>query len=149
MGLSLARATVAGNLTRDVELKEAGASTVANISVAVNRSWKKADGTRDEKVSFIDVTVWNQQAEFVAKYFSKGSAILIEGDMESQSWKDKEGNDRSKIIVKAREVHFVDSKASGGGDTGGQSQVGPAAASAPVARSVTAEPLDDSDGVPF
>lgn len=148
MGLSLARATVAGNLTRDVELKEAGASTVANISIAVNRSWKKADGTRDEKVSFIDVTVWNQQAEFVAKYFSKGSAILIEGDMESQSWKDKEGNDRSKIIVKAREVHFVDSKASGGGDAGGQSQGGPAAASAPVARSVTAEPLDDSE-VPF
>ncbi len=146
MGLSLARATVAGNLTRDVELKEAGASTVANISVAVNRSWKKADGTRDEKVSFIDVTVWNQQAEFVAKYFSKGSAILIEGDMESQSWKDKEGNDRSKIIVKAREVHFVDSKASGGGDTGGQSQGGrpSAAASAPVAAVE-----DDADSVPF
>jgi len=149
MGLSLARATVAGNLTRDVELKEAGASTVANISVAVNRSWKKADGTRDEKVSYIDVTVWNQQAEFVAKYFSKGSAILIEGDMESQSWKDKEGNDRSKIIVKAREVHFVDSKASGGGDTGGQSQV-PAARPAAAASAPVASAVDDSDSeVPF
>lgn len=144
MGLSLARATVAGNLTRDVELREAGSSTVANISVAVNRSWKKADGTREEKVSFIDVAVWNKQAEFVAQYFSKGSAILIEGDMESQSWKDKDGNDRTKIIVKAREVHFVGSKASGGGESAPATNTRPsAAASAPM------PDIDDDDEPPF
>ncbi len=119
MALNLNKVLLAGNLTRDVELRHtAGNQAVATIGLAVNRRWKTPEGEQREETMFIDCEAWGKQAEFVSQYFSKGKAIFIEGRLRLDQWEDKETKakrQRHKIVVE--DVRFVDSKA--GGDVGG------------------------------
>tara|TARA_R100000152_G_C6746563_1_gene170133 strand:+ start:139 stop:528 length:390 start_codon:yes stop_codon:yes gene_type:complete len=90
--------TIAGNLTRDTEIKEVGAKStpVVNCTVAVNDGWGD-----NEKTYFIDVTLWGKQAVFANDYLSKGSNVLVTGKLQQDSWEDDNGNKRSKIFVNA------------------------------------------------
>ncbi|MCL2057269.1 MAG: single-stranded DNA-binding protein [Oscillospiraceae bacterium] len=102
---------IVGRLTRDPELRQTtGGVSVVSFSVAVNRSYTPKGGER--QTDFYEVVAWRQTAEFVCRYFSKGSAILAEGSMESRTYKDKEGNDRRVWELIASNVSFVESKAS-------------------------------------
>ena len=101
---------MAGNLTRDVELRHIPSGTaVADVGLAVNDRVKKGEEWVDE-VSFIDLTLWSRQAENAAEYLSKGSAILVEGRLKQESWEDKEGNKRSKLKVVVDQFKFIGSK---------------------------------------
>lgn len=105
--------TLMGRLTKDVELRYAGASNTAvcNFTLAVNRRFKK-DGQPD--ADFINCQAWGKTAEFISKYFTKGRQIAIVGRIQTRSWDDNEGKKHYATEVVAEEVCFADSKKSEG-----------------------------------
>lgn len=112
---SFNKVILVGNLTRDVELRQAGSSQVGNIGLAVNRKYKTAAGERQEETTFVDCEAWGKTAEVIAQYFSKGRPILIEGRLKLDTWQDSDGGNRSKLKVVVESFEFVgDSQGSGG-----------------------------------
>ena len=107
MSLTLNKVFIAGNLTRDPELRTAGTTTVAGFGVAVNRKWRDKDGTGKEETTFVDVEAWSKTADLVGQFLHKGSGVLIEGRLKLDTWEDKEGGKRSKLKVVADSVHFT------------------------------------------
>ena len=99
----LNKAILIGNLTRDPELKAiASGNKVCTFSIATNRTYKDANGTRQEKTDYHNIVVWGKTAENVATYMKKGSQILVEGRMETRSWDDAATNTkkyRTEIIA--------------------------------------------------
>lgn len=117
--LNFNKAIIGGRLTADVELKVTPSGvSVCTFSIAVNRKAAK-DG--DQKTDFINCVAWRNTADFIGKYFSKGSSILVVGNIQNRSWQDGSGNKRYATEVIVDEVNFVDSKgeSSGGGLAGG------------------------------
>lgn len=98
-----------GRLTADPELKttQSGIS-VTSFSIAVNRRYTKPG--EQEDTAFINIVAWRQQAEFVAKYFKKGSMIGIDGFIQTRKYTDKNGNNRTAFEVVANNVQFVESR---------------------------------------
>ena len=112
-----------GNLTRDPELRVTPKGTaVCQLGLAVNSTYKDKEGNTKEEVTFVDVDVFGRQAEVIAKYFTKGRPILIEGRLKLDSWESKEGDKRSKLKVVLENFTFVGSRGdSAGGDSSGGS----------------------------
>ena len=112
-----------GRLTFDPELRRTtGGTAVTELRMATTRSWAGRDGERREETLFIDVTVWDRQAENCCQYLRKGSGIHVEGSLKVDTWDDKNtGEKRSKVRVTAERVQFLDSRRgdSGGGASGG------------------------------
>lgn len=107
-----------GRLTADPELRYTGNNTpVTSFSIAVNRRYKAGE---ESQADFINIVAWRQTAEFITKYFSKGSMIGIEGSIQTRRYVDKEtGKNRTAFEVIANNVQFVESKrdsAANGGD---------------------------------
>ena len=123
--------TIMGRLTRDPELRRTGSGVaVASFSVAVDRDFGSRDGGEKE-TDFIDCVAWRQTGEFVSKYFTKGSMIVVSGRLQIRNWTDKEGNKRRTAEVVADNVYFGESKRSadngssyGGNTYGGNSYGG-------------------------
>ncbi len=105
-----------GNLTRDPETRTTtGGQSVTRFGLAVNRSWRNANGETQEAVSFIDCVAWGKPGEIIAQYVGKGRALLVSGRLEQSSWEDKEsGGKRSKVEVVVEDFNFVDSQGGGG-----------------------------------
>lgn len=113
--MSLNRIVVQGNLTRDVEIRRTNSgSAVGSFSVAVQRDFVNKQ-TGEKETDFIDVTVFGKTAEFVGKYFSKGSQAIVEGSLQIQEWVDKEGNKRKTPQIVATNVYFCGKKSSDSG----------------------------------
>ena len=94
-----------GNMTADPELKQTqGGLSVSTFSIAVNRRFAK-DG--EQACDFFNIVAWKQQAEFVCKYFKKGQAILVCGQLQNRSWTDNQGQKRYATEVVADEVTFA------------------------------------------
>src|SRR4051812_37987945 len=126
-----------GRLTFDPELRRTPSGTaVSELRMATSRSWAGKDGERREETLFIDVTVWDRQAENCCQYLRKGSSIHVEGSLKMDSWEDKTtGEKRSKIRVTAERVQFLDSRRGEGGDGGsGSASDDEASAPPPAAR---------------
>lgn len=125
---------IMGRLTHDPELRRTASSTpVTSFSLAVERDFKNADGTKE--TDFIDVVAWRNTAEFAAKYFTKGRMAVVDGRLQMRDWTDKEGNKRRSAEVVADNIYFGDSKR----------EDAPAGNSAP-----TFEEIEDDDGdLPF
>jgi len=103
-----------GNLTRDPEVRTTpSGQSVANFSLAVNRTWKGADGNTQEAVSYIDCVAWGRPGEVIAQYLQKGRPVLVSGRLDQRSW-DQDGQKRSKVEVVVEDFNFV-----GGGNDGG------------------------------
>lgn len=99
-----------GRLVYEPELKTTPSGiNVCSFRIAVDCSFTRKGEER--KADFIDVTAWRQTAEFVSKYFQKGSMIAIEGSLQTTSYQDKNGNNRTKVEVVANNVSFCGSKA--------------------------------------
>lgn len=101
-----------GRLTADPELKYTPNNIpVTSFSIAVSRRYKAGEETQAD---FINIVAWQKTAEFVTKYFSKGSMIGIEGSIQTRRYQDKEGKNRTVFEVVANNVQFVESKREGG-----------------------------------
>ena len=125
--------TIMGRLTRDPELRRTGSGiAVASFTLAVDRDFSPRDGGERE-TDFIDCVAWRQTGEFVSKYFTKGSMIVVSGRLQIRNWNDKDGNKRRSAEVVADNCYFGDSKRDGdsGSAYGGNSFAG--AYSAPSA----------------
>ena len=97
-----------GRLTADPELKQTPQGvSVTSFSVAVNRRGKEA------QTDFINCVAWRTAAEFICKFFKKGSSICVVGSIQTRNWTDQQNNKRTTTEVIVDEAHFVDSKADG------------------------------------
>ena len=96
-----------GNLTRDPRVgSNPGGSAVCDFSIAINRRYS-INGQEKEEVCFVDIVTWGKQADSCGKYLQKGSSVFVEGRLKTESWSDKEGNKRSRIVVTAERIQFL------------------------------------------
>ena len=122
-------AVVMGRLVADPELRTTTTGkSVSTFTIAVERSFAKPGEQR--QADFINIVAWRQTAEFVTKYFTKGSMIGIEGSIQTRRYTDKEGKNRTAFEVVANNVQFVESKRDGGTPAAGEAPVGFSNASA-------------------
>lgn len=109
---SLNKVFLMGNLTRDPELRYTPqGAAVVNLGLAVNRYYKDKNGQNQQDTCFINVIVWGPMAEVCNQYLQKGRQVIVEGRLQSRSWKDNEGKNRTTIEVKADNVQFMQNKA--------------------------------------
>ena len=115
--VSFNKVIVAGNLTRDPELRfTQGGIPVCDFGIAVNRVRSK-----NEEVDFFDVSAWRELGETIANYKKKGDPILVEGRLQYRTWEAQDGSKRSKVDVVADNVQFLGGRADSedGGSSGG------------------------------
>ena len=107
--LTMNKVLLAGNLTRNPELRETQNGTpVGSFGLAMNERYRTRDGEDREDVCFVDVEVWGRQAETCDQYLEKGAPAFIEGRLRLNQWEDREsGEQRSRIMVKADRVQFL------------------------------------------
>ena len=110
----LNRIVIMGRLGKDPELRRTQSGVaVATFNVAVDRDFKdKATGQR--ATDWITCVAWRSTAEFVEKYFSKGSLAVVSGRLQMRDWTDKDGNKRISAEVQAENVYFAGAKTEGG-----------------------------------
>lgn len=137
---------IMGRLTYDPELRstQSGVSVV-RFTVACDRSYQKSGEER--KADFIDVTAWRQTAEFISRYFHKGSMIAVEGSIQTDNYTDRDGNKRKSFQIVANNVSFCGSKAENGVNTEHGEQ--PASGYSSADNSDFEEIVDDDDDLPF
>ena len=111
MSLNLNKVILAGRLVADPELKQtAGGANVVSVRIAVNRRFQSRDAQQQNEADFFNVTAWQNTAEFIAKYFRKGSAICICGRIQNRTWVDQSGQKRYMTDIIAEEANFVESR---------------------------------------
>lgn len=136
-----------GRLVADPELRTTqSGKNVTSFRFAVNRSYSGKDGER--KSDFFTAVAWQQNAEFISRYFSKGRLIGIEGELQTRDYTDKEGNKRTAVEIIVNRAFFTESKAS-------TSDTAPNKPSSSPAVEYTSGPdsdytaIDDDDDLPF
>jgi single-strand DNA-binding protein len=138
MMASLNRVLLIGNLTRPPELRYTPSGTaVADLRMAVNRSFSTQGGERREETCFLTVVVWGKQAESCSEYLDKGSQIFVEGRLQTRDWEGKDGQKRTVTEVVAERVQFMS-----------RTKAAPAAA-VPAAPPFAEEAAGGADDVPF
>lgn len=136
--MNLNRLQIAGNLTRDPELKfTANGTAVCNFGVAINKRWTNEAGEKREDVTFVDATAFGKTGENISQYLKKGRGIFIEGRLKLDTWDDKtSGQKRSKLGVVVESFQFIDGK---------KDEQKTSLKDSPTAPSL----IDNSDDVPF
>lgn len=150
--LNLNKVVLVGRLTADPELKQTQSGiAVTTFTLAVNRRYqpKNEDGSpAQQQADFINCVAWRNQAEFLCRYFRKGSSVCITGFIQTRSWTDQHNQKRYATDVVADDVMFVDSK---GDNASGEDSTARGSAVPPAIDVVTApsfEPMRDED-LPF
>lgn len=109
--LYLNEVVLCGRLTADVELKQTASGTpVCSFSLAINR---RVARDKPQEADFIDCVAWRGTAEFIAKYFKKGSSLYIAGSLQKRYWSDNNGQKRYVTEVIVEKAEFVDNKSDG------------------------------------
>ena len=110
-GLNLNRVLLAGNLTRDPQVRFfANEKAVADFGLAINRRSKDADGQTKDETTFVDCEAWGRDAELIGQYCQKGRGIFVEGRLKLDTWEDKkDGSKRSKLKIVVERFQFTDS----------------------------------------
>lgn len=104
---------IMGRLTADPELRSTSSGlSVSSFTVAVDRNYVRTG--EEKKTDFINVVAWRQQADFVSKYFRKGSMIAVQGSLQTRNYEDKNGNKRIAYEIVAEQISFCGSKSESG-----------------------------------
>lgn len=102
---------VAGNLTKDPIFRETTNKTpVVNFSLASNRRFKDSSSQWQEDVCYVGIVAWNKLAESCRERLKKGSAVLVDGELQSRTWKTDDGHNRSIVEIKARRIQFLNKR---------------------------------------
>jgi single-strand DNA-binding protein len=138
-----------GRLTYDPELRSTPSGvSVIRFQVACDRNYQKSG--EDRQADFIDCVAWRQTAEFISRYFRKGSMIAVEGSIQTSNYTDKDGNKRKQVEVVANNVSFCGSKAESGMEsTQGFAQAAPSYANASNSDFEEIVDSDSDDDLPF
>ena len=124
---------IKGRLVRDPECRKTPNDiTTCKITVAVDRAYSSGG---EKQTDFFDCVFWRQGAEFVSKYFSKGKEIIVQGEMQSRKWQDKDGNNRISWEIQNAHAEFC----------GGKGETTPATYEAPATPSSDFAMLNDTD----
>ena len=144
------KALLFGNLTRDPELRALpSGGSVCSFSVATNRVFKKADGTKQENTEFHNVVVFGRTAETCAQYLKKGRSVDIEGRLQTRSWEGDKGKQyRTEVIAETVQFGPRGSGAGGQGSEGGSFDQGPGAAIDMGASGAPRTPKEDAIDYP-
>ena len=135
-----------GRLTYEPELRTTSSGiSVLRFQMAVDRNYQSQG--QDRQADFIDCIAWRQTAEFISRYFHKGSMIAVEGSIQTGNYNDRDGNKRKSVEVVANQVSFCGSKAESQATNPAFSQPAPSYASAD--NSDFEEIVDDDDDLPF
>ncbi len=117
MARSLNQVTLMGNLTRDPELRQTpNGQSVCSFSLALNRSYRDANGEWQEVTDYVDIVAWGPLGERVSQYLNKGRRCLVQGRLQSRSW-EQDGQKRNKVEVLANDVTFLDGRTDNNGQT--------------------------------
>lgn len=145
--LNLNKVILGGRLTSAVELKQTpNGVMVCSFSIAVNRKQSK---DKEQVADFINCVAWRERAEFISKYFTKGSSICIVGQIQTRTWTDNSGNKRYATEVVVDETFFVDSKSDNAGQqTTAQNNYMPSTYAEPTA-APQFEVIENDDELPF
>lgn len=155
MSLNLNKVILAGRMVADPELKQTPSGvSVASFRIAVNRRYvsRNENGQGQPEADFFNVTAWRQTAEFVSKYFRKGSAICVVGSIQNRNWVDQQGVKHYATDIVADEVNFVENRSSSAtSDMGGADgyMVAPAPAFSTPGASAKFEEIKADDDLPF
>ena len=103
--MSYLKAQAIGRLTKDPELKKAGATDLCSFSIAISRKYKG-----ENKVIFMDCKSWGAQALTVKEYCKKGQQVHVEGNLEQEEWIGQDGTSKTKFVISASTVTFLGSK---------------------------------------
>ena len=146
-----------GNLTRDPEVRYTPKGTaVADLGIAINRTYTAENGEKREEVTFVDVTFWGRTAENAGQYLKKGRPVFVEGRLQLDSWDDKQsGQKRTKLKVVGEILQFLGGRPGGAGEgetdehgsSGGHAGGGRTTSAPPPRAPRPAEP--DEDDIPF
>ena len=141
-----------GRLTADPELKQTTSGvSVCRFTIAVDRRYTK----EEKQADFINVVAWRQTAEFISRYFAKGSAILVCGELQTRSWTDDQGNKRYVTEVVASEASFCEAKNNSEGNSySNNSNASQSKNEAPTYlpdayAAARFEEVEDDEGLPF
>ncbi|MCL2537697.1 MAG: single-stranded DNA-binding protein [Coriobacteriia bacterium] len=108
--MSINRVVVSGNLTRDPEVRQAGATSVMQFGIAVNDRRKNSQSDQWEDVpNFFDVLVWGARGEGLSRVLTKGMKVAVEGKLRWSQWETQDGSKRSKVEIVADNVDFMSS----------------------------------------
>lgn len=148
--LNFNKAMISGRITRDPELRYTPNNiAVTTVTVAVNR---RARAGEQSVADFIDVVAWRNTAEFICKYFKKGSGIFVVGSIQVRNWTDQNNINRKNFEIIADEVHFAESKresVESGGNEFINNTPDKKDDAAPTALDDFQELADDDDSLPF
>ena len=152
--LNLNKVVLCGRLTADPELKQTQSGiAVVTFTLAVNRRFqaRSGDTTGQQQADFITLVAWRQTAEFISKFFKKGSALCVTGSIQTRSWQDNQGQRRYATEVVVDEAMFVDSRGEGGAAGGYTPDAYESAPSfsTPAAVAPNFEELKADDDLPF
>jgi single-strand DNA-binding protein len=99
---------IAGNLTKDPVYRQTSNNTpVVNFAIASNRKYRDGSNSWAEDVCYVGVVAWNRLADSCRERLRKGSAVLVDGELQSRIWKTEEGFNRSVVEIKARRIQFL------------------------------------------
>ena len=154
---SFNKVVLLGNLTRDPEIKKSpGGVSVAKLRLAVNETYRdRQTGQPKEVACFVDVNVWDKQADSCGQYLTRGSQVLVEGRLVYEEWKNAQGESRNRLSVRADRVQFINTArrpepaASAPGGPGPVPAASPASggpAPAPIAAPASGGPAASGDG---
>ncbi len=108
---SINKVIISGNLVRDPDTKILENGThLAKMSIANNQRYRDKNGEWQEKTCYVNVIAWRKTAELVSEFCSKGSPVLIEGELVFNSWEDRDGNKRNQLEVNARRIQFLEKR---------------------------------------
>ena len=148
--LNLNKVVLAGRLTTDPELKQTPSGvSVVRVNLAINRRRRNSDANEQQQTDFITIVAWRQTAEFISKYFRKGSAMCVTGSIQTSTWTDQQGQKRYSTEVVIDDAMFVDSR-NESGDMGGSDTYGAAPSySSNVGSAPNFEDHNTDDDLPF
>ena len=147
--LNLNKVILAGRVVADPELKQTQSGiAVVSFRIAVNRRFNSRDSQQQTEADFFNVTAWRNTAEFVAKYFRKGSAICICGSIQNRSWTDQQGVKHYATDIVAEEANFVESR-NAQDNMGNNDTYAAPAYSSPAAAAPKFEEIKTDDDLPF
>jgi len=141
--MSLNRAQIIGNVTRDPETRTtASGQTVSNFSVATNAVWTDTQGQKQERTEFHDVVAWGKLGEICGQYLAKGRRVFAEGRLQTREWETPEGQKRRRTEIVAENVIMLDRPPTAPGASSSPSYV---PASSPSEPSIVEKSMGDQE----
>lgn len=143
--MTLNRATIIGNLTRDPELRTTpNGQNVCNFGVATSSQWTDASGQKQERVEYHNIVAWGRLADICAQYLVKGKKVFIEGRLQTRDWEAQDGSKRTRTEIVAENMIMLD-RGPGGGQMGTLSSAASSSASEPTIVPTTDKGMGDQE----